>query len=295
MKDLVYENFDKITQVKKQYAGEYIVVKFGGSIAANEDSVKNIARQIDFLQNTIGAKVIVIHGGQEQANAAFENAGINCGEFLDGVGRITTKNMIPVFDQALRGLNNKIATKMEHTATDLTFDNTSGHDRGVIMAQPIVEYTGKITAIDKAYFDDLQPHIVPVFYSVCKNKDPLNNEDRLNVNADDMAVAIAEAVGARRLFLVSDIDGVLDKAKNIIPTIDGLTIDRLIKDGTITGGMINKVKGAQTAAHSLPNAKVVILNGHNKDRIISEVLCQSGAGTMIRQQQVQPPAPSPSV
>jgi|GEM_PF-3298868 len=288
MKDTIIDNFDQIEKCKTQYEGEYIVIKYGGDIAGNDESVKALARQIDFLKNKIGAKIVVVHGGKEQANKAFGKAGLNSNQWNSKTGRrITTAAMVPVFDTALRHLNNDNVFTMQVAAPDVTFAGGSGcSDQFKVVAKPIEKFTGRVVSVNEKLFSDPDnAHAVPVLYPVCENVGSMDGENRLNVNADEMAVAIAETLGAKRLFLLSNIDGVKGPDGYTMPEVSTDEIQTLIDNETVTDGMITKLNSAANATQQMPHGDVVILNGFKKDAIIREILCKEGNGTMITSSQ----------
>ena len=279
---MLSNNFDEVTKAKSQYEGEYIVLKYGGSIAAKSEYVQNIAQQVEFLRHHIGAKPIIVHGGKEQADAALKAKGFNANDKDPVTGlRITSEKMMPIFDNALRVLNVKNVADMNDVSDTARFEGFAGYDHSIALAESIAQCTGAITHINAEFFAQLHPSIVPLFYSACLNTKTVATESRLNVNADDMAVAIAKNVGAKRLFLLTDVDAVLDEESKPLKEICNERANELIQNGSANNGMIAKLRNAINAAKNLSCGKVVILNGQKTDMMTQEILRNQGVGTIV--------------
>ncbi len=272
-----------------QYRGKPVVIKFGGALAENDDVIRNIARQAAFLTTELGARVVVVHGGGKQINQALEDKGITPRRDPVTDLRITDAATLDVSDAALRVLNGRI-TRLFQDVSNVQAVGMAGYDARVVQAQPLNHFTGEAVDADAAFLDHLTSltdrHVIPVIYPICHSLSPVDGEARLNVNADDVAAAIAAKMKAERLVLCSDIPGVLDKDKNLLADLTVEDIDALIADQTVTGGMIAKVKAAAQAAQALTNGGVVILDGRTENVILKEFLQESGAGTLIRHRPV---------
>lgn len=277
--------FNAGTAHADQYRGKSVVIKFGGALAENDDVIRNIARQAAFLTTEMGARVVVVHGGGKQINQALEDKGITPRRDPATDLRITDAATLDVSDAALRTLNGRI-TRLFQDVADVQAMGMAGYDARVVQSQPLNHFTGEAVGVDAGLLDHLTGfagrHVVPVIYPICHSLSPVDGEARLNVNADDVAAAIAAAMKAERLVLCSDIPGVLDKNKILLPDLTIEDIDALIADNTVTGGMIAKVKAAAQAAQALDKGGVVILDGRKENVILNEFLLESGAGTLIR-------------
>jgi len=274
--------FNDLLKFRDKYKGQYIVLKYGGALAADKRIVKNIGRQAAFLNRAIGAKVIIVHGGGEQATAAIEKAGIKPNFHPVTQKRITDEVTLDIFDKTVRKLNKDNVTIMRSVSDEVVFQGMAGYDLDTVIASPENNFTGKIDQVNTDYLTHIGDHIIPVFYTACRNLSPVNGESRLNVNADDFAAAVGVSVNAMRLVLLSDIDGVMDQEGKRLTGLSTDDIDELIENGTVTGGMVPKLENARKCAQQLTSGGVVILNGATDNIVLQEILYEKGAGTLIR-------------
>ncbi len=274
----------------QRYDQEVIVVKYGGHAMGDRAAAENFAEDIVLLEQS-GLKPIVVHGGGPQIGKMLEQLGIKS-EFAGGL-RVTDKATIEIVEMVLAGSINKqivgwiaaeggkaiglcgkdgnmvSAKKLTRTTIDPDSHLEKIVDLGFV-GEPEIVNRNVLDAVLKA---ELIPVIAPVAGS--------QTGETFNVNADTFAGAIAGAMGAKRLLLLTDVPGVLDKNKNLIPE---LTIDdcrRLIADGTITDGMIPKIETCIYAIEQGVEA-VVILNGKVPHSVLLELFTDHGAGTLIR-------------
>ena len=278
------EVFTDVLRFREKYKGQYIVIKYGGAIAADESLVAGIGEQAAFLSTAIGAKVIIVHGGGEQASQAIKDSGLEV-QFDQATGkRITDKPTLEIFDRTVRALNRHNVEIMNRVSDEVYFQKMAGYDADVVMAVSESDFTGKITSVDARYLTHINGDHIPVFYTACRNVEPRDNESRLNVNADDFAAEVASALGAARLVLLSDVPGIL-KDGEIMTGLSTQEIQGLIDYGTISGGMVAKANAAKEAAEKLSSGGVVILDGSVKNIILQEILYEKGAGTLIRSEE----------
>lgn len=283
------DSLSPLIAYKEKFKNSTIVIKFGGALA-NDETVINIARQVDFLRTAIRANVIVIHGGGLQIDQDLITAGIPVLRDERTGLRITDEQTLEITDKSLRALNGRIvrlfntAAAVDHCAIGL-----SGYDMKLIEALPSgapQNFTGHVSAVNCKAFRkiiDIDPNVtVPVIYPICFNANARGAETRLNVNADDVAAYIAKACGASRLMLCTDIDGVMDKNGKLIPELTADEAYKLISDGTVGGGMIPKLSMAAKAVESMQRGGVAIINGRSPDAILKEILTPEGSGTLIR-------------
>lgn len=274
--------FNDLLKFRDKYRGQYIVLKYGGALAADKKVVKNIGRQAAFLNRAIGAKVIIVHGGGEQASAAIKASGIEPKFHPVSHKRITDQVSLDIFDRTVRKLNKDNVQIMQAVSDEVIFQGMAGYDLDTVLASPEDDFTGQIDHVNTNYLNHIGDHIIPVFYTACRNLSPINGESRLNVNADDFAAAVGVSVNAIRLVLLSDIDGVLDQQGNRLTGLSTDDIDPLIENGTVTGGMVPKLQNARKCAEQLTSGGVVILNGAKDNIVLQEILYEKGAGTLIR-------------
>jgi len=274
--------FNDLLRFRDKYKGQYIVLKYGGALAADGQTVKNIGRQAAFLNRAIGAKVIIVHGGGEQASTAIKKAGIEPKFHPITRKRITDEKTLDIFDKTVRQLNKDNVEIMQSVSDEVVFQGMAGYDLDTVTASPEDDFTGQVEQVNNGYLTHIGDHIIPVFYTACRNLSPVNGESRLNVNADDFAAAVGVSVNAMRLVLLSDIDGVMDQQGKRLTGLSTNDIDALIDNGTVTGGMVPKLQNARKCAEQLTSGGVVILNGAKDNIVLQEILYEKGAGTLIR-------------
>jgi len=267
-----------------------IVVKYGGHAMGSEQVARDFARDIVLLEQS-GLNPVVVHGGGPQISEMLKRLGIHS-EFAAG-HRITDAASVEVVEMVLAGSINKQLVGFINAQGGRAV-GLCGKDGNMLIAKKatrtIVDPSSKIEQeIDLGFVgepDKVDPtvlnqviasDIIPVLAPVAASEDG----GTFNVNADTFAGAIAGSLGAKRLLLLTDVPGILDKDKNLIEEIDVEGIRRLIADGTITGGMIPKV---ETCIYALERGveAVVILDGKVPHAVLLELLTDHGAGTLIR-------------
>lgn len=274
----------------QRYDQEVVVVKYGGHAMGDQAAAEDFAEDIVLLEQS-GLKPIVVHGGGPQIGKMLEKLGIKS-EFADGL-RITDKATVEIVEMVLAGsINKQIVSWI--AAEGGKAIGLCGKDGNMVNARKLTRTTvdpdsniekvidlgfvGEPERVNRAVLDAvLKAELIPVIAPVAGSRDG----QTYNVNADTFAGAIAGAMGAKRLLLLTDVSGVLDKNKNLIPE---LTIDdcrRLIADGTITDGMIPKIETCIYAIEQGVEA-VVILDGKVSHSVLLELFTDHGAGTLIR-------------
>ena len=273
-----------------RYDRQTIVVKYGGHAMGDPELARSFARDIVMLKQA-GVNPVVVHGGGPQIGAMLEKLKIKS-EFAGGL-RITDKPTVDVVEMVLAGSINKeivaaiareggnavgISGKDAHLMTAKKIDNHTVADPGSNLMRAVdLGYVGEPVTVNPYIVDvfvksDLIPVIAPLATSL--------DGATLNVNADTFASALATALKARRLLLLTDVDGVLDKSGKLLPELTVARARSLIKDGTITGGMIPKVESCISVVESGVNA-VVILNGKVPHAVLLELFTEHGAGTLL--------------
>ena len=272
-----------------RYDDTIVVVKYGGHAMGDEATARRFARDMVMLEQS-GVNPVVVHGGGPQIGAMLKKLGIQS-QFSNGL-RVTDKPTIEIVEMVLCGSINKqivgfinaeggraiglcgkdgnmvTATKLELTGEASDPDGDHGIDLG---------FVGEPSRVDTTVLDQvLGRELIPVLAPVAQGADGAT----YNVNADTFAGAIAGALKAKRLLLLTDVPGVLDKDKTLIKELSVDAIRELIADGTITGGMIPKV---ETCIYALEQGVegVVILDGKVPHSVLLELLTDHGAGTLI--------------
>ena len=273
----------------RRYAGETLVIKFGGNAMGDPALAELFARDIVLLRQ-VGSNPIVVHGGGPQIGAMLEKLQIKS-EFINGL-RVTDEETISVVEMVLAGSINK------HIVTEINSQGgfavgLSGKDGNLILAEKLkrtvkdedsnierildlglVGYPSTITThvLDQFEQSDITPVIAPIGVGP--------KGETLNINADTASGAIAGTMGAKRLLMLTDVKGVLDKSGTLIDKMTATEARELIKDGTIKGGMIPKV---ETCLHAIDEGVegAVIIDGRIPHALLLELFTKHGAGTLI--------------
>jgi len=276
--------FEQIWKWKEIYSGQCVVIKFGGALAEDPKVVEGIAKQICYLQNIIGINVIAPHGGGKQIDKDLKRAGLEIVRDKKTGLRITDKRTVEVSDASLRNLNNDIVCRFNAVCKEVTAMGCSGYDgpdvSAVTMGSELGGYTGHLPEANVPYFERLmKAGVVPFVYPICQNR---KGGGWLNVNADNVAGAIAVGMQAKRLIICSDVEGVLDEDRRLIQEISPSEALQLIDRGVVAGGMIPKLKMLVEASKKLMSGGAVLLDGRNPTAILDELLSDQGGGTLVR-------------
>ena len=269
-----------ISEVKRyleKYNDEYIVIKCGGSVLVDQNLFDIFIKDIATL-NKLGFIPIVVHGGGKRINNKLEELGINS-EFINGL-RITKKETIEIVEKVLIEFNQVIVEALKKNSCDSeTINSKENNIISVIKENEELGFVGTPTNINKRIIDKIvNDKKVPIIAPLGLDE----NNQTYNVNADTAAASIAKKIKARRLIIMSDVEGVLDNNKKLIPEINSTFIDDLINNKTITGGMIPKIKNCLDVACNGVKG-VVIIDGRKNHSILFELLSDKGSGTLIRQ------------
>ncbi len=272
-----------------RYDEATIVVKYGGHAMGDEQMARDFARDMILLEQS-GVNPVVVHGGGPQIGAMLSRLNIKS-EFAAGL-RVTDKATMDVVEMVLAGLINKqivgfinneggraigLCGKDGNMVTASKVTRTVVDDSTKLETEVDLGFVGEPASVDSRVLEALLGReLIPVLAPVCNGVDG----QTYNVNADTFAGAIAGALKEKRLLLLTDVPGVLDKNKNLIPQLNVSQIHKLIADGTITGGMIPKV---ETCIYALEQGVegVVILDGKVPHAVLLELLTDLGAGTLI--------------
>jgi acetylglutamate kinase len=274
----------------QQYDEEIVVVKYGGHAMGDEAGAKLFARDIVLMEQT-AINPVVVHGGGPQIGDMLTRLGIKS-EFAAGL-RITDKATIEVVEMVLAGSINKQIVSYINAAGGKAV-GLCGKDGNMVQARKVTRsvvdpgsniekvvdlgFVGEPEKVDISVLTQiLGRDLIPVLAPVATSADGAT----YNVNADTFAGAIAGALKAKRLLLLTDVPGVLDKSGQLIKELSVDDARRLIADGTISGGMIPKVETCMYALDAGVEA-VVILDGKVEHAVLMELLTDAGAGTLMR-------------
>lgn len=274
-----------------RYDEKTVVIKFGGNAMGDEALSKAFAQDVVYLKQS-GVNPIIVHGGGPQIAKMLAKLSIKS-EFVNGL-RVTDKPTVEVVEMVLAGaINKEIVSSINRQGGKAV--GISGKDANLMIATRITEMTDPTSnimkAIDIGYVGDpkyVNPHIVdvisdsdliPVIAPVAMSPDG----ETLNVNADSFASALAARMKAKRLLLLTDVAGVMDGDKKLLSSLTVNEARELIKDGTISGGMIPKVEGCIEVVESGVEA-VVIIDGRVPHCVLLELFTEHGVGTLVGQE-----------
>ncbi|MBK8630307.1 MAG: acetylglutamate kinase [Sphingomonadales bacterium] len=273
----------------QRYAGQTFVIKYGGHAMGDAEAAENFAEDVMLLQ-AVGIKPVVVHGGGPQIGRMLKQLGIES-QFHNGL-RVTDKETARVAEMVLSGAINKeivgwIAAEGGKAV------GISGKDGGLVIAEKItgreadptrgierhvdLGFVGDPKINDTTLLETLaEKGLIPVIAPIAPGRDG----ETYNINADTMAGAIAGALKAARLFLLTDVAGVLSKDGDLLTDLDPTKIEALKADGTVTGGMIPKLETCVEAVLGGAEA-AVILDGRVPHAMLVEIFTDQGAGTLV--------------
>lgn len=274
----------------QRYAGRTFVVKYGGHAMGDPDLAHDFAEDVVLLK-AVGINPVVVHGGGPQIGSMLKKLGVES-TFVDGL-RVTDKATAEVAEMVLSGAINKEIVRWISGAGGKAI-GISGKDGGLVTASKVqrttkdpgsqieqvvdLGFVGEPKSVDTSVIKTISDAgMIPVIAPIAVGEDG----ETYNINADTMAGAIAAALGAARLFLLTDVAGVLDKNKQLLTDLRSADIAKLQTDGTISGGMIPKL---ETCIHAVEAGceAAVVLDGRVPHAMLLEIFTSRGAGTLIR-------------
>lgn len=274
----------------QRYAGQVFVVKYGGHAMGDPEAARDFAEDIVLLK-AVGINPVVVHGGGPQIGAMLKKLGVESA-FVDGL-RVTDGETAKVAEMVLSGAINKELVSWIAQAGGRAV-GISGKDGGFVIAEKIARSTrdpdsnieravdlgfvGEPKSVDRRVIDTISgAGMIPVIAPIGVGTDG----HTYNINADTMAGAVASALGAARLFLLTDVPGVLNKAGDLLADLTPAQIAGFREDGTISGGMIPKLETCVSAVEAGVDA-AVILDGRIPHALLVEIFTREGAGTLVR-------------
>ncbi|MBM3590303.1 MAG: acetylglutamate kinase [Alphaproteobacteria bacterium] len=273
----------------RKFAGETFVIKFGGSAMGGENNLKNFAKNVVLLKQ-VGINPVVVHGGGPQIGKMLDKLNIKS-TFIDGL-RVTDADTVDVVEMVLAGSINKMIVKEINQASGKAI-GICGKDANLIRAKKATKVkkdpNSNIEKILNLGFVGEPYYVDPDFLSIFEDSDIIpviapigigDNGETYNINADTVAGAVASAIGASKLMMLSDVDGVMLPNGELVSHLNIATARQMIADGVISGGMIPKV---ETCINALENGvgHAHILNGAIDNILLMEIFTTSGVGTMI--------------
>jgi acetylglutamate kinase len=269
-----------VEEVKKyleKYNDEFIVIKCGGSVLIDPNLFKIFIKDVVVL-NKLGFNPIIVHGGGKRINNKLDKLNIKS-DFINGL-RVTDKNTIDIVENILIEFNKEIVSALKDQSCETR--RITSKEYNVITVKPESDklgFVGTPTHIKTNVLKEIiKANEVPVVAPLGLDK----NNQTFNINADTVAGSIAKELKARRLMIISDVEGVLDSEKKLIPEINTSEAKKLIDQEIISGGMIPKINNCLDVASNGVKG-VVIIDGRKNHSILFELLSDKGSGTLIRE------------
>ena len=259
-----------------KYKKELIVIKYGGNVLIDRKVFNNFISDIDLL-NKLGLSIIVVHGGGPRIKRELDKKKI-VSKFINGL-RVTDKNIIDTVEEVLIDFNKDIVNSLKKLGSEAVSFHTNNDN--IIEVEPEREELGFVgipRKINSNLIEDaLNKNKIPIIAPLGLGK----NNQTFNINGDTAASAIAKKLKARRLILMTNVEGVYDDKKKLISEIKPLDLDNLIKWKIVEGGMIPKIENCVNAVENGVRG-VVILDGRKPHSILHEIFSDTGSGTLIR-------------
>ncbi len=277
----------------RKFRGKTFVIKYGGSAMVEEELREVFARDV-LLLKFVGINPVIVHGGGKHINKMLQKLGVSV-EFVSGL-RKTTEEVMHVVEMVLSGDINKdiVALINKHSGEEIFAVGLSGRDGRLLRARKInaeyfikklgvkppsadIGFVGEITRVNTELLETLMNHnYIPVIAPIGVGE----HGEAYNINADVAAAAVAKALKAEKLIFLTDTEGVKDAEGKLIKKLKDDTVERLIKEGVISGGMIPKVRSAVEALKGGVK-KVHIVDGRIPHSILLEIFTDEGVGTEI--------------
>ena len=273
------ENGPPIEEVSKyieKYKNELIVIKYGGNVFIDRNIFNNFITDISLL-NKLGLSIVVVHGGGPRIKRELEKSNISS-KFIRGL-RVTDEKIINIVERVLIEFNEDIVSSLKKIGSDAISINTKKNN--IIEVNPEEAELGFVGIPNKINIniinDMVQKNVIPIISPLGLG----NGNQTYNINGDTAAGAIAKSLKSRRLLLMTNVKGVLNKEKKLIEEISSSEIIEMIKNETITEGMIPKINTCLDAVSNGVTA-VGIIDGREKHSILFEIFSDKGSGTLIR-------------
>ena len=278
IEDLLPIDGPSINEVNKyidKYKNDLIVIKYGGNVFIDRNIFNNFIKDISVL-NKLGLSIVVIHGGGPRIKRELDKSNIQS-KFIKGL-RVTDEKIINIVEDVLIDFNKDIVNSLKEKNTEAVSIHTKKNNViEIVQESEELGFVGKPNKINNDIINNiLEKNLVPIISPL-----GLKDNQTYNINGDTAAGAIAKSLKARRLILMTNIEGVLDKNKKLIEEVTSSEILEMIEDETITGGMIPKINTCLDAVNNGVTG-VVIVDGRKPHSILFEIFSDKGAGTLIR-------------
>ena len=279
LENLLPKDGPSINEVNKyidKYKNDLIVIKYGGNVFIDRNIFNNFIKDISVL-NKLGLSIVVIHGGGPRIKRELEKSNIQS-KFIRGL-RVTDEKIINIVEDVLIDFNKDIVDSLKKMNSEAISINTKNNNViEIIPEAKELGFVGKPNKINNDIIKNiLEKKMIPIISPLGLGKD----NQTYNINGDTAAGAIAKSLKARRLILMTNIEGVLDQDTKLIEEITSSQILQMINDETITEGMIPKINTCLDAVNNGVTG-VVIVDGRKPHSILFEIFSDKGAGTLIR-------------
>ena len=268
---------DEVKKYLEKYNDEFIVIKCGGSVLVDPNLFKIFIENVVVLKK-LGFNPIIVHGGGKRINNKLDELNIKS-NFINGL-RVTDKNTINIVEDVLIEFNKEIIDALKNRSCKTR--GITSKEFNIITVKSENDNLGFVGTPTHIKTDILKKIIVvnevPVIAPLGLDK----NNQTFNINADTVAGSVAKELKARRLMIISDVEGVLDSEKNLIPEINSSEAKNLINQKIISGGMIPKINNCVDVASNGVKG-VVIIDGRKNHSLLFELLSDKGSGTLIRE------------
>ena len=269
-------NIDEVSKYIEKYRDEIITIKYGGNVFIDRQIFNNFINDLSILQK-LGLSVVVVHGGGPRIKRELDKSNINS-KFVRGL-RVTDEKIIDIVEKVLIEFNEDIVSSLKNIGSKGISLNTK--ENNVLKIIPESKELGFVGIPHKIkveiIMDKIKNNLIPIISPLGLGSD----NKTYNINGDTAAGAIAKSLKSRRLLLMTNVEGVLNKEKILIEEISSSKIMEMIDDKTITEGMIPKINTCLDAVNNGVTA-VAIIDGRKKHSILFEIFSDKGSGTLIR-------------
>ena len=267
---------NEVTKYIEKYKNDLIVIKYGGNVFIDRNIFNNFIADISLL-NKLGLSIIVVHGGGPRIKRELDKSNIQS-KFIRGL-RITDEKIINIVENVLIDFNEDIVDSLKKKGSNAISINTKNNN--IIEVTPEAKELGFVGVPHKINIniikDLLKKNLIPIISPLGTGK----NNQTYNINGDTAAGAIAKSLKSRRLILMTNVEGVLNKEKKLIEDISSSEILAMVENETITEGMIPKINTCLDAVNNGVTG-VAIIDGRRPHSILFELFSDKGAGTLIR-------------
>ena len=279
LKKILPKNGPPIEEVLKyieKYKNDLIVIKYGGNVFIDRNIFNNFISDLITL-NKLGISIIVVHGGGPRIKKELDKSNIQT-KFIKGL-RVTDEKVINIVEDVLIDFNIDIVNSLKKKGTEaISINSKENNVIEVVPESKELGFVGKPNKINNNLIKNiLEKKIIPIISPLGLDK----NNQTYNINGDTAAGAIAKSLKSRRLLLMTNIEGVLDKDKKLISEINSNTANKMTINGTISGGMIPKIETSIDAVNNGVTG-VAIVDARTPHACLFEIFTDKGAGTLIR-------------